>query len=144
MNEENEESGADKELTEKEQQRDRVNQAIGFGVGSFIIAAMSWVFLSDDTILLAGLALYVIGFAGGGVLWWRSPVSLYDERKVESEHEAGWITLMIAIFAVIFGFPVALTLEVTGIYAPPQLLLGVLSGYMLLAFVFLFAFWYVQ
>jgi hypothetical protein len=136
-----EEFTATQRVEKREQYKQWINRAVGFGVASFFIATAAWMLTDEPVVLFAGLGLYWLGCLGMGIGYWYSPVSVRDELELRMEREASQTTLTFVAAMVIIGIPADVVLTSTGVYTAPAWIRGAIWGYLLLIFIFGAAHW---
>lgn len=108
----------------REQYKQWINWAVGFGVASSLIATAGWILTEEAVVLFIGLGLYWLGCLGMALGYWYSPVSVQDELEQRMEREASQTTLTFVSVVVIIGIPAEVVLNTTGVYTAPAAIRG--------------------
>ncbi|MDG5817632.1 hypothetical protein [Natronococcus sp. A-GB7] len=132
-------------VARRNQYREWMGRSIGVGLAGLFAAIGAWLFVvRSDVVLLAGLALYYLGFVGYLLVWGLTSVALFDERERRIENEAGGIVATATTIVVVFGVPGDVVLETTGLVAVPDAVHGAIYGYFLLVVGYLVVYGYVS
>ena len=121
-----------------------MNYSLAGGIGGLFAATLLWVYVPEDLVVFAGVAVYWLGFLGSIVIWKGTSTTLFDEREQQLELKASGITLGVFGYVVVFGVPAMVALSVTDTYTVSSTIWDVLVGYLGLFVVFAVAYTYVK
>ena len=133
-----------RELENRQRYRRLMNYSLAGGIGGLFAATLLWVYVPEDLVVFAGVAVYWLGFLGSIVIWKGTSTTLFDEREQQLELKASGITLGVFGYVVVFGVPAMVALSVTDTYTVPSTIWDVLVGYLGLFVVFAVAYTYVK
>ena len=138
-----EQNGTTNVVQTRQRYRKRMNYSIGAGIVLGIVLMVAGAFVGDLYTVL-GVGVYWIGGLAFGVFWYRSPVSVQDERQQRIEEEAASLTLGVLSVAVILAAPTVTVLETTGVHDVSPFVWGGVTTLVLVSLVFGVAHWYTK
>ncbi|MFP8954974.1 hypothetical protein ACLI4Z_18755 [Natrialbaceae archaeon A-arb3/5] len=129
----------------KKHYRQLMGRSVGAGVVGFFAATGIWLFLyQEDIVLLAGLGVYYLGFAGHLLVWQLTSVTLFDEREQQIENDAGGMVMNAVMVVTIIGIPAQVVLEATETLTIPAAVQGAIWGYLFLVIGYLLVYGYIS
>ncbi|WP_435116747.1 DUF2178 domain-containing protein [Halolamina sp. C58] len=131
-------------LETRQKYRSWMNSAMGAGIALGAALLIAGGLLERDLLVVGGVAVYWLGILSYGVIRWRAPVEVRDEREARISREASELALNVLAIALILSAPTVTVLTVTGVYVVPEFYWGMVTTLALVGMVVGVANWYVE